>query len=306
MGKLPSWIVVAAVGAVIVLAAADALRSTGDGATKASVAATEPISTVVKAEPAGLHGVIVVGPDCSSIQAIRLPTLISFQPPRQTDCDGYRWSRDGTLYARCEGRTTEVGTSEGRAEFSIAGCEPAWRPDGALTVIRNGSLIVTRSIGRPSELLTRAQLGEALEGTIPRPRSYTLTQVGWLDSNHVAAIVHGARPGEQALIVLSALIGELQYSDPQVAAGLADLRASPFGDYIAYVRAGFVRQFAMIDLQGREVRLPPIGNALNVAWSPDERYVAISTRTTTFIARTGTERVIFEVPAGGESLAWLP
>jgi hypothetical protein len=305
MGRLPSWIIVAAVGAVIVLAAADSLRSTGERATKASVAATEPTSTT-ESEPGGLHGVIVVGSDCSSIQAIRLPTLISFQPPRQTDCNGYRWSRDGTLYARCEGRTTEVGTSEGRPEFSIAGCEPAWRPDGALTVIRNGSLVVTRSIGRPSELLTRTQLGEALEGAIPRPQSYTLTQVAWLDSNHLAAIAHGARPGEQALIVLSALIGELQYSDPQVAAGLADLRASPFGDYIAYVRAGFIRRFTMIDLQGSEVRLPPIGNALNVAWSPDEKYVAISTRATTFIARTGTERVLFEVPAGGESLAWLP
>jgi hypothetical protein len=305
MDKLPSWIVVAAVGAVIVLAAADSLRSPGDGATKASVAATEPTSTA-EPGPAGLHGVIVVGADCSSIQAIRLPTLISFQPPRQTDCDGYRWSRDGTLYARCEGRTTEVGTSEGRPEFSIAGCEPAWRPDGALTVIRGGGLIVTRSIGRPNELLTRAQLGDALDGAIPRPRSYALTQVAWLDSNHVAAIAHGARPGEQALIVLSTLVGELRYSDPQFAAGLADLRASPFGDYIAYARAGYLREFAMIDLQGREVRLPPIGNALNIAWSPDEKHVAISTRTTTFIARTGTERVLFEVPAGGESLTWLP
>jgi hypothetical protein len=305
MGKLPSWIIVAAVGAVIVLAAADAFRSTGDGATKASVAATEPTPTG-EPEPTGLHGLIVVGADCSSIKAIRLPTLISLQPPRQTDCDGYRWSADGTLYARCEGDRTEVGTSEGRPEFFLAGCEPAWRPDGALTVIREGGLIVTRSIGRPNELITQAQLGELLAGALPRPRNYTLTQVAWLNRNHVAAIAQGARPGEQALVVVSTLIGELRYSDPQFAAGLADLRASPFGDYIAYVRAGFVREFAMIDLQGREVRLPPIGNALNVAWSPDEKYVAISTRTTTFIARTGTQRVVFEVPAGGESLAWLP
>jgi hypothetical protein len=62
----------------------------------------------------------------------------------------------------------------------------------------------------------------------------------------------------------------------------------------------------MMTWDGREVRLPRIGNALNVAWSPDEKHVAISTRTTTFIARTDSREVVFELPAGGRSLAWLP
>jgi hypothetical protein len=305
MGRLPSWLIVAAVGAVIVLAAADALRSTGDAAPRAASATLEP-TTTAEAEPTGLHGVIVVGTDCASIRAIRLPTLISFQPPRQTDCDGYTWARDGTLYARCEGKRTVVGTSEGRSEFSLAGCEPAWRSDGALTVIRSGGLVVTRSIGQPSDLLSRSQLADLLAGAFPRARSYRLTEVSWLDTTRVAAIVHGVRPWEEGVVVLSTLLGELRYSEPKFGAGLADLRASPLGDYIAYGVTRLGREYTMTTMDGREVRLPRIGNALNVAWSPDEKHIAISTRTRTFIARTDSREVVFELPAGGRSLAWLP
>jgi hypothetical protein len=305
MGRLPSWLVVGAVGAVIVLAAADALRSAGDAAPEASAPAPEPTPTA-DAEPTALHGVIVVGADCASIRAIRLPSLISFQPPRQTDCDGYTWSRDGTLYARCQGERTVVGTSEGRPALTLAGCDPAWRPDGALTVVRDGGLVVTRSIGRPSQLLPRTQLGDLLVGAFPRARSYRLTQVSWLDTARVAAIIHGARPWEEGVVVLSTLFGELRYSEPKFGAGLADLRTSPLGDYIAYGVKRLGREYTMVTMDGREVRLPRIGNALNVAWSPDEKHVAISTRTTTFIARTDSREVVFELPAGGRSLAWLP
>jgi hypothetical protein len=304
MGRLPSWFVVGAVGAVIVLAAADALRSTGDAAPEASASAPEP-TTTAEAEPTGLHGVIVVGADCASIRAIRLPTLISFQPPRQTDCDGYTWSRDGTLYARCEGERTVVGTSEGRPALTLSGCEPAWRPDGALTVVRGGGLVVTRSIGRPSDLLTRAQLAERLAGAIPDAPNYGLTQISWLDRNRVAAIVHGAKPWQEGVVVLS-LQGDLVYSGTRFGAGLDDLRTSPLGDYIAFGVTRLGREYTMMTMDGRVVRLPRIGNALNVAWSPDEKHVVISTRTTTFIARTDSREVVFELPAGGRSLAWLP
>ena len=41
-----------------------------------------------------------------------------------------------------------------------------------------------------------------------------------------------------------------------------------------------------------------------IAWSPDERWVALSTRTTTFIAQTGTRRVVRQIAVGGDALAW--
>ena len=51
--------------------------------------------------------------------------------------------------------------------------------------------------------------------------------------------------------------------------------------------------------------LPGIANARAFAWSPDEKWVAIATRTTTFIARTGLRDVVQQVPVGGDSLVWL-
>jgi hypothetical protein len=57
-------------------------------------------------------------------------------------------------------------------------------------------------------------------------------------------------------------------------------------------------------IEGVDVRLPRIGNALNVAWSPDESHVAISTRNTTFVAETGSSRTELQLPFGGRYLAW--
>ena len=108
MGRLPSWLVVGAVGAVIVLAAADALRSTGDAAPEDSAPAREP-TTTADAEPTGLHGVIVVGADCASIRAIRLPTLISFSLPVKPTATGTpgQGTERSTRAVRVSGRRSE-------------------------------------------------------------------------------------------------------------------------------------------------------------------------------------------------------
>jgi hypothetical protein len=300
MSRLPSWVIVAAVGIVLVLAAADAIRSTSDASTPKAASKTSP-----KTSSPGLPGVIVVGPNCRSLKAMQLRGLSDVQVPRQTDCDGLVWSNDGTLYASCTGAHTVVGTFDGKRRARLTGCAPAWREDGALGVIRAGGLVVARTHGRPVELLSRKDLGEQLRGVVERPETYRLTEIAWIGLNRFAALVHGAKPWEEALVVFSTT-GGLEQALTQYGAGIEDLRVSPEGDYLAFARTALGREFVMTGIDTTNVRLPRIGNALNVAWSPDETRVAISTRNTTYVAEPGARRPLLEIPFGGRYLAWLP
>jgi hypothetical protein len=297
--RLPSWIIVAAVGALIVLAAADALRPSAERTPQTRAGST---STTTGGD---LRGMLVVGSSCRSLRAIRLAGRVEVQAPRQTDCDGLVWSKDGTLYANCIGRSTYIGTAAGRRIAQLRGCAAAWREDGALGVIRDGALVVTRRRGRAIELVSRARLAEQLRDVVARPRSYHLVEIAWLGLNRFAAIVQGSRPREQAIVVLTTN-GVLELALSQFGAAIQDLRASPFGNYLAFAQTRLGREFRMMPVEGLDVPLPRIGNALNVAWSPDESYVAISTRTATFIAETGSRRRTLQLPFGGRYLAWLP
>jgi hypothetical protein len=302
MSRLPSWLIVAGVGLVLVLAAADAIRPKSEGHVSKAAAKTSSPQT----SSPGLQGVIVVGPNCKSLQAFRLQDLSEVQIPQQTDCDGLVWSHDRTLYASCFGGHTIVGISSGRRRARLPGCAPAWREDGALGVIRAGGLVVARTHGRPVEVLSRKDLGEQLRGVVERPETYRLTEVAWIGLNRFAALVHGALPWEEALVVFTTT-GDLEQALTQYGAGIADLHVSPQGDYLVFARTRLGREFVLTGIDSTaNIRLPHIGNALNVAWSPDETHVAISTRNTTYIAEPGARRPLTEVPFGGQYLAWLP
>jgi hypothetical protein len=300
--RLPSWIIVVAVGALVVLAAADALRSPQRESVQR---ATGQTSTSRRSE--GTEGVIVVGPSCASLRLIRLADLAEVHPHGQivADCDGDVWSKDGTLYANCIGPLTYMSTADGRRIARIHGCAPAWREDGALGLVRDGALVVARRRGRPIELVSRARLAEELRNVVARPRSYELTEIAWVGLRRFAAIIQGARPWEQAIVVLST-DGALELALPEYGAGIQDLRVSPSGSYLAFATTRLGREFRMMPAEGVDVPLPRIGNALNVAWSPDESHVAISTRNTTFIAETGNRSPELQIPHGGRYLAWLP
>jgi hypothetical protein len=298
--RLPSWIIVAAVSALVVLAAADALRSTENESVRRATGQTSV------SRPSELEGVVVIGPSCASLRVVRLPDLVELHPQGQilVDCDGEVWSKDGTLYASCLGRFTYMGTADGRRIARFRGCAPAWREDGALGVIRDGALVVARRRGRATEVVSRARLAEELRNVVARPRNYRLVEIVWIDLNRFAAIVEGAQPWEQAIIVMSTN-GVLELALTEYGAGIEDLRVSPLGTYLAFARTRLGREFVMMPVEGVDVPLPRIGNALNVAWSPDESHIAISTRTTTFVAETGSARTELQVPHGGRYLAWI-
>jgi hypothetical protein len=294
MRRLPSWIIVGAVGIVVALAAADAIRPHGE------TQRSEPAQ-----RPPDLTGLLVVaGPDCS-MAALRLPGLTEQSPPRQPDCRGLIWSEDGSLAARC---TTTNGTEilDANLEFlsRIQGCAPAWRPDGALSVIRNGDLVMWRRRGRRVVYVSRAQLADELAGQIEDGREYSLVDVAWSATISFAGVVAGPAPWQRAIIVYTANAVELVV--PELGRRISALEVSPTGNYMAFATNQLGREFVLLNRAGAEVPIPRIANVHALAWSPDERWVALATRTATFIARTGTRDVVLRIPTGGDSLMWLP
>lgn len=289
MRRLPSWLVVGAVGLLLALAAADAIRPHREAA-----------STEAKRGPADLQGVLVLaGPDCS-LAALRLPALGEVNPPQRLDCGGVVWSDDGSLAAQCtETNGTEVRTDNLEFTARVRGCAPAWRPDGALSVIDDGDLLLWRRHGRPQLFLSAAALADEIEREIGG--AYKLAEVAWIEPQTFAAIVRGSEPWQQAVIVASRDGIELLVRE--FGQRISNLSVGPAGSF-AFARARLGREFVAVTRGGREVPLPRIANARAIAWSPDGRWVAIATRTSTSIAAVGTRRIVLRAPVGGNALDW--
>jgi hypothetical protein len=295
MGSLPNWLIVTALGVLLALAAGDAIRSTGDAQPP-----PEPAQTVAS-ELRGL--LFVAGSDCS-VTALRLPERTTEEPPRRPDCRGAVWSHDGTLVAECQGGVTVVSNADGELFRRVRGCTAAWNPNGFVSVIRAGSLVLARSVFRPVPLLTRDDVARLLAGIVPRPATYELVAVAWIDSSTFAAIVRrGSQPADQYVVIFRD--GRIETVVPVFGPPISALRASPRGK-VAFARGEVVREFVMLERDGDPLPLPRVANARAIAWSPDEQWVALATRTNVFIARTGTREIVARVAVGGESLEWLP
>jgi hypothetical protein len=241
---------------------------------------------------------VAAGADCS-VRAVRLQDRAEQALIRPIDCDGAVWSADRTLTASCARDVTTVTAAEPRLMFRFDGCSPAWRPDGAVSFIDDGDLLVARRRGRPQVFVSREELAQRLAGELSKAAEYTLVEAAWRDTQEFAGIVVGRRPGDRALI----------YYTPDAASvlrneDLSRVRVSPLGK-VAAVRNYGIREFVVVDRSGQDIPLPRVRNARAIAWSEDEEWVAIATREATAIARTGSRSVTQRIPIGGQTLEWL-
>jgi hypothetical protein len=290
MSRLPTWILVGAVAVLVAVAAADALRPDPEAPQTSATTTREP----------DLRGLIVAaGADCS-VRAVRLPDGAEEAVRRPVDCDGSVWSADHTLNASCTDDLTTVAALDTGVILRLRGCSPAWRPDGAVSIIDEGDLYVARRRGRPQLFVSREELAEGLAGALPGGRSYRLVEVAWHGTVAFAGIAAGVKPGQWAVVYYTpeGLATVIQ----QPGRDIEGLRVSPLGNYFAFARD---REYVMVDPTGREIPLPRIGNVRAVAWSDDERWVALATPTATFVARTGSRQVAARLELGGDTLEWL-
>jgi hypothetical protein len=296
MGRLPTWLIVAAVGILVTLAAADAIRPHAEP--------RPPATTAAASAPPKLRGHLVFADSDCAARGVGLPGLVVERPLRP-DCDGRRWSRDGSLMAVCRGRRTDVFAGfSARPISSVPGCAPAWRDDGALSVIHDGDLVLVRRHGPARIFVSRQALSRLLDRELPQGAAYTLVDVQWIALTTFAAIARARQPWQLALIVYTQ--GRLELVHSESGHRISDLRVSPLGTSIAFARNALGREFAMIARSGEEIPIPRIANARDIAWSPDEIWVAVETPTTTAIARAGSRDVVERLPFGGDSLDWRP
>jgi len=284
-----TWIVGGAVAVLLIVAIADGVRSRAD----ASGSSAPP--------PRALRGVIVTADSACQTTAYRFPSMAVERVQHPPDCNGLVWSQDGSLVARCTGDFTSVRSSEGVQFPNVAGCAPGWRADGALSVVLDGNVVIARRHGRPFIFFSRPQLAEALRaGGIEDADEWRLSQVSWFGLTSFVAILQ--KPGDSAAAVFAQ--GGLETFLPHLGANIEDLRASPNGNF-AFARADPQREYVMVSRGGDAISLPTVRGARAIAWSPDERYVAISTEGETVIARTGSTKVMTTLPFGAHALAWL-
>lgn len=295
MGRLPTWLFVGAIGAIVALAAADALRSTGGSERPAA-----PRPTVDD-----LTGILLVADDDCSVQALRLPDLTQDEPSRQPDCAGAVWSDDATLVAECRSGVTAVHNQSRELVRRVRGCSPSWREDGSVGVLDRGSLVLARSVFRPVVLMTPAELRANLEELVEQPETYDFVAFDWIATSRFAAVVRGGRLEEQALVVFTT-DDRLELIMRGLGRLVSSVHVSPLGHYLVLTNNSPERGFSVLTRAGERVLLPRVPDARALAWSPDEEWIALATPEETVVARTGSREVVARLPVGGEALSWLP
>jgi hypothetical protein len=285
-----TWFVGGAVVLLLVVAIADAVRSRSD----ASGSPPPP--------PRILHGVLVTADAACQTQAFRFPSMAPERPSHPPDCNGLVWSQDGSLVARCKGDFTSVTSSQGIQFPNVDGCAPAWRGDGALGVVLDGNIVIARRHGSPFIFFSRLQLTEALRAAgVENGAEWRFAQVSWFGLTSFVAVLEG-QTGEAAVAVFAQ--GGLESFLPEPGARIEDLRASPLGNF-GFALIHPEREYVMVSRGGDPIAIPHVRGAEAIAWSPDERYVAIATDDETVIGRTGSTSVMTTLPFGARALAWL-
>jgi hypothetical protein len=210
---------------------------------------------------------------------------------------------------------------------TIAGCTPAWKPDGTLTVIRDGEVWGTPCPGPEAYartacwrmLLSTTELARAAHAvpfvpTGPRYlRSVTAIQVAWFSDTRAAVLVRVRLRGRLrplgpisvlAIFEGTRLVNAVQY------AGAFDLRMSPRRAFLGVIETG--RQIAILDGRGRQVLGPgdlPSPSVHALAFSPDGEWVAVATRWSVYllpsadIAADRQPRII-HLQLAAQDLAW--
>jgi hypothetical protein len=338
MARSGTWLVVAAIALLGLVAAVDALRGGEEVRPAADALTTErtttrPQDTDTTAPEeqqteaarkdlaeAGIEGELVLSdyPSCR-VHTLVLPSLEERPAPIANGCrlsltpgtqfvatDGTMPGPDG-MVAECTDEGVVVHPT-GELRLARAACPPAWTPDGRLTVIAGGELREVRIACLRQgfrdcsvPLLRRADLQRALGGLPWQMGNPTILEAAWLDDERVALVV---RDGAQNLDTLAVFRGrKLLGAPPFLYESLSDLRTSPRGGHASALLNG--RALVLVDGNGEYEPLSFRG-ATGIAWSPDERWTATTSPDGIFIFGTGTRGVasIF-VPARAGDLVWL-
>jgi hypothetical protein len=314
--RQPATLVVVAALAILGLAAAvDALQG-GEARPAADATTTVSTSTVLTAPPSlepgpGLEGVLYYTDERCRLRALELPRLNSVETPDWEACafslspTGQDVEPSWTVWSPSGARAADLVNSievrpGGRA---FRGAVPAWRPDGVLTYADEG---VVRAWPSRTVLIAPRDLRPVWArqiGTLTRSVEFVrVKQLAWLSSTRAVLILGiRVRSGSEfeftALFERGRLASLLAQSSPR-------LWTSPGGRFFALGGNGDLQLY---NRDGEAVPLPiTVTEPQAIAWSPDERWVAVSTGASIFLVRmSATDRSVRRLPVEAHDLAWL-
>ncbi len=323
-------LVVVVVAGIALAAGFDAL--TDDGSPRAGPEPAPPsVSTTQPEGPANyvpladeLGGTLYYTDASCELQAIELPRQTPTEAPNWDECrfalsaNGRRVSGEGSGWDpqsdpligklfQSENGTIQVSTDRGPEGSPFPGTAPAWHPNGTLTYFSDGAVREWPSGG---VVLSQRDLVRALR-TLPldelatRYDRFRVREAAWLDGRRLAAILSADGP-EGRMDMLAIYHGrELDAFTFDGPGGFSELRTSPGGRYAAArSTGGRDADFVMIE-SGREVNTPRIVGYRALAWSPDERWVAIAADGGVFVYRPGAPGPPeLELDLDAHDLAW--
>jgi hypothetical protein len=216
----------------------------------------------------------------------------------------------------------------GRPAFQYDGCVPAWRPNepssfgsNVLTVVRDGRLLEVRPVceGQPPcerVLLGRRAIARAASRHVNAPDvpgllAPVVDDVAWLSASRVALLIGIRFRGSiaemdpvdlVAVFERTRLLETMSVLDDR----LTGVEASPSGNLVLALPD------KLLDGSGHSIGLPPaLSNGVSLALSPDERWLAVATRTGDVAlvdvaplhrGSTGTTQI--RLPISAHDLAW--
>lgn len=317
MSRLAGPVLACVVALVVAVAVVDALRGrNGDGpAPGASATASDvvaPVSLAARLQTARVSGQLLYTDERCALRVVVLPELTRVgrgQPEglacsfavapegRRIGTAGAVWTADGRRVARCRGAAVEVfvGTERGPPIDRRAGCKPAWRRDGGLTLVRRGRVLVVPP-GCERAACERVVLGRtAIERaasrhpTVPDVPGFvagvTVVDMAWLGSARLVLLL------ELQLRVRLARLGPLRLvavfngrrlvaTRADLGAGFSGVEASPLGTMVA------IEPDLVLRHDGLAVPLPDVYGPLRaLAFSPDERFIAAAARGSVILFR---------------------
>ena len=309
-------VVLVVVTAIALAAAFDTLRGGPTPAGGQTEAGRPAGSTATGPEAAaeGIGGTLYYTDEGCELRAIEPPGERPVETPEWDECsfvlspDGRRVSGEGSSWDphsepligklfQSEDGTIQVATNRGPEGEPFLGTAPAWRPDGTLTYFANGAV---REWPGGEIVLSQRDLVRALRtgGTGEMSTLFDrllVRESAWLDDRRLAAILSADGP-ELRMDMLAIYDGtELGPFTFDGAGGFSDLRVSPGGRYTTAKSTGgrdAPGGFVMLEWGRGERITPRIDGYRALAWSPDDRWMAIAANDGVFLFQP--------------NLAWLP
>lgn len=281
-----AWLAGAAAAAVVAAAAVDAVRR--EEAPAAENAPREQGAVAQALRELGVRGELTLHDGACNETTLTLPDLERREYALGCALVGAR-SPDGTLVARCvDGRIEVSSVASGELEWFDRGCMPAWRPDWAVTAVYAGQIVRLRPcesfpcIAIPLAQLERAaRLHPAVPDRSTRVRPI-VDGVAWLTDDRAAVSIspriRGFDAGPISLVAFfrNGRLDETAEQYQRATGGRIDV--SPRASYVTVTPDVILRP------DGSVVSLPQhLREARAFAWSPDERFLAIATRSTVVV-----------------------